>query len=31
MISFYLVMFVLPVLIIITALILANKKSQRNG
>jgi len=31
MISFYLVMFVLPVLILVTALILANKNSQRNG
>jgi hypothetical protein len=31
MISFYLVMFALPVLIIAVALILANKKIQHNG
>lgn len=31
MISFYVVMFVLPMLIIGLAFILANKKSQRNG
>lgn len=31
MISFYLVMFVLPALIVILAFILAIKKPQRNG
>ena len=31
MISFYLVMFLLPVLIIGLVFFLANKKSQRNG
>lgn len=31
MISFYLVMFLLPVLIIIGAIILANHKSKRSG
>ncbi len=31
MISFYLVMFVLPAVIILAALILANKKARRNG
>lgn len=31
MISFYLVMFVLPVLIVLAAFILANKESKRNG
>ena len=30
MISFYLVMFILPVMIIVFAFVLANKKSQRN-
>lgn len=31
MISFYLVMFLLPVLIIVAVIILANKKSQPDG
>lgn len=31
MISFYLVMFLLPVLIIVAAIILANKKSRSDG
>lgn len=31
MVSFYLVMFALPVIIILAAFVLANKKSQRDG